>query len=636
MTGKAEIKVDCPKCLASLQIPAEKGGARIDCPECGHSLLVPESQTAGNTIFDDLFDAPSDNVVAEPTSPVTETVEEVGLTSETVPTTPNFDDVETALEEHQSQEQVLAEVDLAPIEQTSEPSLPTIEPNESHRPPAPEDESDPLESLDDPSLDLNAVDLFATPKNGGESLSLEKSDLNTAPIGTDDPFEEDPDKPLSIDGISPTIKVDDIYGIKCKICDTRIHVNISQNGESIECPMCYSDVKVEIDTSERESSPTDSNLQDDTSVTSTINPDKEVEVSQRDMEKLPEFDDQPLTLAPLEPNEPIPVSSLESDRDLLKPVAKEPKDEETEEKEQTSTAKLEPAAVAKRRKKKKKEKPPEYGTKQYWEDKVVEVEPEDHDVPEIIKSDFLSSKDVLGWLSKTFTSPELIYRALVAIVMLGFAYMMSDIFHNAYYDEEMPKFTRILSLFLPVIVGGAALLIGLLALFATCSMVFQNSSNGIAKSEDWPGFSFSDWLGPLLLFGFSLWLGSLPGGLFGALFAVGLSENTWVVVGASMSAFILAPIFYLCVTFNGSAFNIFAPEVFKSLRGDDIGWLYYLPYSMAAWVAFLAGTLILFIPTFIFSGLGAAVQVVALICFAAIAGLHTGRVLFQIQKKKSA
>ena len=566
MTGKSEIKVDCPKCLASLQIPAEKGGSRIDCPECGHSLLVPESQSAGNTIFDDLFDSPSEAPVAEPTPPAVDTTEELGLASETASAPPSFDDVETAIEEHQAQEQISTELDLAPVEQQVEPSLPTIEPGENLLPQAPEDESDPLESLDDPSLDLGSVDLFATPKNDADTLSLDKTDLNTAPIGNEDPFEEDPDKPLSIDGISPTIRVDDIYGIKCKICDTRIHVNISQNGEVIECPMCYSDVQVEIDTSERKSSSTEINLQDETA-TSTINPDKEVEVSERDMEKLPEFDDQPLTLAPLEPNEPLPLSSIDPDRDLLKPVVKEPKPDETEEEDQVSKAKLEAGEVAKkRRKKKKKEKPTEYGTKQYWEEKVVEVEPEDHDVPEIIKSDFLSSKDVLGWLSKAFSSPELIYRALVAIVMLGFAYMMSDIFHNAYYDEEMPKFTRMLSLFLPVIVGGAALLIGLLALFATCSMVFQNSTNGIAKSEDWPGFSFSDWLGPLLLFGFSLWLGSLPGGLFGALFAVGLAENTWVVVGASMSAFVLAPIFYLCVTFNGSAFNIFAPEVFKSLK----------------------------------------------------------------------
>lgn len=635
MTGKSKIKVDCPKCLASLEIAAEKGGTRIDCPECGHSLLLPESQSAGNSIFDDLFDSPDENIVSTESSDKVDPPKKVDEAEPGVPDPTSFEDIESAIEEHQASGQSAADLDLAPLQAPVASTLPTVDHNESLPAEMPEIESDPLESLDDPSLDLSSTDIFAKPGSGDDDLSLDSSNLDLTPIASEDPFEEDSDKPLNIEGISPTVNADDIYGIKCKICDTRIHVNIAQNGENIECPMCYSDVEVDIDTSKRDSDLKALKLQEETpSESMTINPNKEVRVSQRDLDKLPEFDDQPLTLAPLEPN--APPTPVDGERDLLQPIVTEPKPEETEASDKPSPPKMEPAAAAKKkRKKKKKDKSTEYGTKQYWEDKVVEVEPEDQDVPEILKSESLGFKDVVGWVSTGFTSPELIYRALVAIVGLGFAYTMNDIFYNAYYDEEMAKFVRILSMVLPCLAGGVALMVGLLALFTTCSMVFQNSTNGIAKSEDWPGFSFSDWLGPLLLFLFSFWLGSLPGGLLGALFAVAFSQNVWIVVAASLSAFILAPVFYLCVTYNGSAFNVYAPEVIKSLRTDDISWLSYLPFTMAAWIGFLTGTLILLIPNFVCSGLGAAVQVVMFIAFAAICGLHTGRVLFQLQKKSS-
>lgn len=632
MTGKSEIKVDCPKCLASLQVPVEKGGFRIDCPECGHSLQVPDAQAAGNSLFDDLFDSTDDNVVSKETSNEPETPIAAKGDNEGFPDLKSFEDIEIAIEKHQAAEEAGEELGLAPVETRGTSTLPTVDHNESLPAEMPEIESDPLESLDDPSLDLDSVDLFGNPNNDPGEQGSGSARLDLSPIGTEDPFAEDSDKPLTIDGISPTVRAEDIYGIKCKICDTRIHVNIAHNGENIQCPICYSDVKVDIDSSQRDMEQQSLKLQDETSQeSSTINPNKDVKVTQRDMDKLPEFDDTPLKLAPLEPDTPRTPEA--GDRDLLQPVIKDSGPAETMPAKGKSTSKMEPGAAVKKKRKKKEKKTAEYGTKQYWEDKVVEVQPEGHDVPEILKSDSLSFKDVVGWMSKGFTSPELIYRTLIAIVMMGFAYTMYDIFYNAYYDEEMAKFTRILSMVLPCLAGGVALMVGLLALFTTCSMVFQNSTNGIAKSEDWPGFSFSDWLGPLLLFLFSFWLGSLPGGLFGALFAVGFSQNVWIVVFASLSAFILSPIFYLCVAYNGSAFNVFAPEVFKSLRSDDISWLSYLPLTMAAWVGFLAGTLILLIPTFVFSGLGAAVQVVMLISFASICGLHTGRVLYQMQKK---
>ena len=39
-------------------------------------------------------------------------------------------------------------------------------------------------------------------------------------------------------------EADPIFGLKCKICDTRVHVRQSKIGTNVECPMCFTDIPV--------------------------------------------------------------------------------------------------------------------------------------------------------------------------------------------------------------------------------------------------------------------------------------------------------------------------------------------------------------------------------------------------------
>lgn len=618
MTGESEIKVDCPKCLASLKVPTEKGGTRIVCPECKRSLQVPAAQSAGNAIFDDLFDSPSDppeqgEIKTPVSSPEVEAKESPVAFDESA-----FDNIEAAIDEHRVAEQMALETQ----------SQESVESEAS--PPA----EDPLASLTGADTELESPEPSVPGLSIPDEFSLEDhlqtSDLDLTPIAGEDPFDEDSDKPLNIDGISPTIKVDNIIGVKCKVCDTRIHVNVDQSGETIECPMCFSKVEVTIPSSiigVNHNSPVSPNMQ-----LADNDSGKTESDSRQQMEKLPEFDDSPLELAPLEPDNPLPSETATKSEDLLKPKYVEPVGESPDQEDDIPVVETETEEPRPNKKRKTKKKTEEYGSKDYWESKVTEVEPDEIDLPEIFTHETLSLKLVVGWIGRAFTSPELIYRTLVAVAMLGFAYTMFDVFHYSYHSEDIGKVYKILGTILPSLVGGCSLIVGLLALFTSCSMVFQISLNGLAKSEDWPGFSFSDWLGPLMLFTFSFWLGCLPGGLLGSFFAITLQQNTWIVVGATLSAFLLAPILYTCVTFNGSAFNVVAKEVFRTFRGDDVSWLYYLPFTLAVWFGFLIGTLIMFIPTFVFSVAGASLQVLAMICFAAISGVHTGRMMHKLQK----
>lgn len=670
MAGASQIQVDCPKCLASIQVPSDRGGTRVECPKCQHSLLVPDSQTAGNSIFDDLFDAPAEAATGtpEPESPQAPPAgsaenrgqESTADTSESTVADSMFDDIDLALEQHQSGDipPSAPPVIRPPREAPKVPSVSHIEeeielPESEEQPlpeipiedPVPEVSPEPESVADALNLDVELDDSGLTIEDDfslDEHLKVEELDLNES--AENDPFQEGSNEPLRIDGISPTVKADDIYGVKCKVCDTRIHVNIDQAGLTIECPICYSEVLVDLPkTGEENANQPVSNSE------LRLQPPIDIEKPKLEIptdvpldpakESEPDLDDGGLTLAPLELNAPSDIGLSLETRDLLSPTEPAPQEEQLFDDVDASTGTLksksdEAPEKSKRSKKSgKKEKAAEYGSKDYWQSKVTDASVEEDPTPEILLTEFLTPDAVAKWLARNFTSADLIFRTLLAMVMFALTFTMFDIFHDSYNNEDVAYFNKILGTVFPILIGGVSLAVGTLVLFTTCSMVFQNSASGVATTDEWPGFSFSDWLGPLAFFTFSFWLGCLPGGLFGALIALAVESNTWIVVFASFSAFMLSPLLLTSACYTGSAFGVISMDVVKSFRFDQVHWLYYLPYVLALWVAFFLGTMILYLPTFIFSGVGAAIQVFTMLCFASVAGLHAGRIATKLQKR---
>jgi DNA-directed RNA polymerase subunit RPC12/RpoP len=753
----AKIKVDCPKCLATLNVPADRGGLRVVCPKCKRSLLVPNAQTAANSVFDDLFESPLDpdptpsthEEAASNTNDLFETHTEKPAEPATKPATPkptapadnsansdappplaasSFDDIDNALQEFESSDQTIPSPAKPKPPKPKTPELPPVETineeielKESKPAPLPEIRLEPKAELQDPlsvsqptgNADPNLEDL-ALPEGGlpiaeefslDEHLAIPDLDLPDVPSNDADPFLEDPNASINIDGLTPTIKSEDIYGVKCRVCDTRIHVNVDQNGSTIECPMCFSNVIIKLkkkdgktapkprsqegtmeiapieiapepDAGELSLAPVTSKpkpakkkkkpvLDEETLKLAPIVPEEEPdEVDLEPISDLPDYDpanlkteeldqlpdsqgDEPFQLAPLEETAPK-ANELSFSPDLLAPKPR-PKSEEPNE----SIAEQEPKptttmdelfdevdanaatlkSTAEERKKKNKDKEAEFGTKDYWEKQVNEVEPENDETPDIIKSDVLMPQHVLVWLSKNFASPEVLVRTVVAIVLLAISYVMFDIFHNTMTSEEATQTQKMLGTILPAIFGGLMFIPGLLVWLTTSGMVFDNSVNGVAQAEEWPGFSPGDWFGPLTFFLFSFILGSIPGVMAGALIAFFLEQNTWIIALGSATAFAIAPMLYCSAAFNGSAFNVISTKVTKTVGTEDINWLYYVPYVFAIWLMFFAGTMSLLLPTFVFSFVGAAIQVFALICFASVAGIHAARVVHRLQKK---
>ena len=517
-----------------------------------------------------------------------------------------FDNVDEAIEEHR----------------TSGKPAETINKNDS-------DDSDALKVVD-PVVDENEIAIQTVPTKTTrveaneppappakkletqDEFSLEDHlhipDLEISE-GNQDPFAVDDSKPLHIDGISPNVKSSEIYGVKCKICETRLHVTIDQAGETVECPECFSPVEV---------TPPGQNAL------------ALMEKHEEDEYRLAEPEEVEAPIPPIPAGHGLGTET----RDLLAPAYEVPADEVASGSVDllgSSDAEASAPARSTQAQERKREVDPEYGSKTYWEAKVKEVEDVGEPVPEILTKEKITPADYVIWIAKTFASPEVILRTLITIGMLGVMYWMASIFHATTTNEEATNVQKITGIVIPIAIGGITSVLGIIGLFTTCSMVFQNSANGLSSRDDWPGFSFSDWLGPIAFFMFSFWLGMMPGGLFGLLMSIVFEMRLLILIGATFSGFLLAPVFLMSACYNGSAFQIFSKDVFETFGTESVQWLMYVPYVFAAWVCFVIGTLILLLPTIIFATMGAGIQVFAMICFAAFTGLFVARHVMQLQ-----
>ncbi len=193
MADRSKIEFECPRCLSQVIAASENAGNRVDCPNCEYSLVVP-TQSIDPSLFDDIFDS--------------------------------FEETKPSAPEKSAAAELDAELNLAPTKDN---------PQSAQTPPP-----DPL-SLEELDYEDVLPDEHKTddPIEGLESLMEEAIPLESA-----DPFKVDPDAKIKIDGIGDIFTHDDVYGIKCQVCDTRIHVKPTQAGTEVKCPICYVKVPV--------------------------------------------------------------------------------------------------------------------------------------------------------------------------------------------------------------------------------------------------------------------------------------------------------------------------------------------------------------------------------------------------------
>ncbi len=193
--SRNSIEFECPRCLTQVRADSQDSGKRIACPNCQLSLVVP-SQSISPALFEDIFDSlPLDQARDSDR----ETVKEPEDAEFAKP----GDLHQPEPSQHDQQESGASSSPLPA------PSVPILS------------DDDPLAGFEDP----DNGDQLATPEPA-------------------DPFAIDKHAPLKLDDFHEQFGLDDIWGIKCNVCDTRVHVNKHQVGTDIECPICYSTLHV--------------------------------------------------------------------------------------------------------------------------------------------------------------------------------------------------------------------------------------------------------------------------------------------------------------------------------------------------------------------------------------------------------
>ena len=590
--------MDCPKCQSSLSIPVSKVGKSIVCSKCKRSFNVPT--------FEELAGAKNQPIEPEELS------SELSLSELD---SSLFDNVDQLIEEHQKSttRKELAAVTNDLDADIGEPDTEETEQAEAEAKPGLADYEEEF-SLD-AHLDSPELKLGSPPKPEPTNVLFPNATDELTEVEEEEEDEENLTN-LVLDADETAFsetKSAEIYAVVCKICDSRIQVTMRNQGETIPCPECFTDLYLH-------------------------GPSK---ADRERMEKAKQAEE--YELAPAEPP-PKPIADghgldMET-RDLLSPPSKDPLGESSksgedlgasENAKQTPRAKTagpDPASektngAAKPKAKKKKKK--KYGSKAYWEAKVAEADVGEK-TPKILTQEKIGAVDYMTWVAKSLRSADLIARGLIGIVALGFTYWMGDIVQSAYAEGAgLSSSGKIIRGIIPILLGGGSLLVSLAMLTTSLGMVFQNSANGVSVQEDWPGFSPSDWFGPVAFFFFSLWLACIPGAFIGVLLSLVTGVSAFILLAGSFSAFIFAPPLYMCACFNGSPFNVFSKKVVKTFGTEEINWLTYTPLAFGAWLVFAAGVGIICVPNFLFAFAGAAVQVTGFLIYAAVIGLFCGR-----------
>ncbi len=199
------IEFECPRCLSNVRAPNDQAGQRIECPSCQGSLLVP-TQSVSQDLFNDIFESESG-------------------------TKSSLESIADAADDSQNME---ADSDIFLVDESSDQEHETGEPISTS------DNTIVLEEEIEAEPPLGDEDLLAGLDIPADASSTSPSN----PLEGKNPFEVDPDAPIKVDGIGDLYSHADVYGIKCMVCDTRIHVRPDQIDTHIECPECFSRILV--------------------------------------------------------------------------------------------------------------------------------------------------------------------------------------------------------------------------------------------------------------------------------------------------------------------------------------------------------------------------------------------------------
>ena len=591
LVNRDAIEFECPRCLNSIRVANDLAGQRIDCPDCKGSLLVP-SASVGNDLFDDLFEAPTSDSSPPP-----------------------------SIEKSSNQQQ----------------------PNKSPADPPAEAESDRGLELD-PDEDVLA---------GVEIPNLATvNDEN--PLEGKDPFEVDPDATIKIDGVSDLFEHADVYGIKCEICDTRIHVRPDQVGSHVECPECYS--KILVTAHDGKNKHTQRWLKENRDKKKYEREDEELKLAAP--ENLPPIDKSYGFAAPdedlLAPKQPSSESAGSRDGKNGHEVANDEDNglelmEEEAPAPKRSTTRREPSGAQSSKvtspngaspkisslpgtgnRKTRRELYEESQRKQAAAEAGTVYQPEiSTDEPTESRFPSFEPRALSVAALEMIKSRGVAWRTILAVVLMCFGTIMMQWFFPdsapiVEKGEEGSMMERLGVWLAWGFGGGVPYLLGIAMLWLTSAYIFRDAALGHRQVKTWKNAGVSELSGTFLIFGFGFFIGGLPA-LFLTLFTMPLRV-------------LFGPLLLLGAWYSQSPFSIVNVDAFRGVTQNMGHWISFYKFMfLLAAISLVAGTAFLvrayipmgpaFVLTAIVSIIGVVILTVVTLVFATVCGWHCGKVV---------
>ncbi|MEZ6095458.1 MAG: hypothetical protein R3C03_14715 [Pirellulaceae bacterium] len=228
------------------------------------------------------------------------------------------------------------------------------------------------------------------------------------------------------------------------------------------------------------------------------------------------------------------------------------------------------------------------------------------------------------WLTKLFSSIQLLARLGVAIICLTVAYWFVDFIWDVNNNGELETAMKAVW---SVMLGLPALLLFLAGwgmLLALGGVTYESGGDLKPTYSDWSDLGLMEYVSKGGFIGFSLWIAALPGIFMGMVILIFAKTPLWLGLLATLTAMMISPLLLLAAHYNGSAFKIISSTVNRFFRAHDIHWLRFLTASVIGYTLMASGILILIAPSIVFCFIGALLQGIGFVLFTSLSGVYAG------------
>jgi DNA-directed RNA polymerase subunit M/transcription elongation factor TFIIS len=601
------IQFDCHYCLNSVSARKSECGREIACPHCQTPLMVP-SQPMDANLLDDIFDS------LQPVRESQQTGADAPLSDQPF--------LQHASEFEQEKVTKLLEEAQALIGAPREESLPRG--------------SDENKDRDEWLVDLSSLQKDPARPSGGEPLALRIEGLDFGESG----------KSITV---------------LCKVCDSRVHAAADLSGGVIECPVCFSQIRVDESTilrskASRRSNTRETILSFDESAQSKDNPDRESGSEEENRELALSAQDLFADSAPgaaVSPRkDPNPTTAKHETRGsgsfastTSGPNSHTTSKEGSPDTSAGATSMEEGSAPPKkmtrreryeaaRRRLEERDNPARRPISS--KPKVTAPHPSPVSSPvshpignsgepvseeEVEITQLAASHDV-SWerLKVMWVSPGLVWRVLLAGLVIGIGSALMHWLGQA-VDETDPSIgAQIANGLIWFGVGVLPYLLGSALLWLFCGFVFREAAQGADQVSTWSVRSLPEFGSTFLLFSFAFFFAGLP--------LLPIPHFFFLILPFR---FMVSPLLLCSAWYSQNPFGIVAVDAFRNFLKQRHEWgnFYRLVIGLALLAFVGSGMMMIASPGIgiATSILGAILVAFATISFAALTGWHCGKVV---------